>query len=134
MPFRLAALLTLAALSAPAGAPRADDPAAAPPAQETLRRAREAQGGEAWDRVQGLRLVEAVELGGSAEEGLALLGQAVRRSPGDPGPLTLLGAGLSQAGRAGDACAAWRAALALQDDPLERERLAGRLAGASCPR
>jgi hypothetical protein len=64
MPFRLAALLTLAALSAPAGAPRADDPAAVPPAQETLRRAREAQGGEAWDRVQGLRLVEAVELGG----------------------------------------------------------------------
>jgi hypothetical protein len=67
MTSRLATSLTLAALTAlaaPAGAPRADDPAAAPPAQETLRRAREAQGGGAWDRVQGLRLVEAVEMGG----------------------------------------------------------------------
>jgi len=71
---------------------------------------------------------------GRTEEGLALLGQAVRRSPGDPGPLTLLGAGLSRAGRAGDACTAWRAALSLQGNPVERERLAGRLAEAGCPR
>ena len=61
MKIRAASLLCLATLASP---PAAADPAPAPSPRDLLQKARAAQGGEAWDGVNSLRLEGRVSVGG----------------------------------------------------------------------